>query len=192
MFFDILSTNVTSFFRDKGHFDFLEREFYTALDRGNITLPGKRIRLWSAACSNGSEPYSMVIHAMETMESFKNWDFKVLATDLSNSAIAAAKAARYEAKVVDPLPAKMRGRYFQQVTGPGGAPEYEVRPEVRSRVTIRRRNLMEPMRFKYQFDVIMCRNVMIYFDQPTRQSVVERLAAALRPEDTSSSEVPSH
>jgi len=87
VFFDLLSTNVTSFFREREHFDYLEREFYPPLARQNTTRPGRRIRLWSAGCSIGPEPYSMAMHAMEHLPDLDSWDFKILATDLSNTAI---------------------------------------------------------------------------------------------------------
>lgn len=181
IFFDILSTNVTSFFRDPQHFEFLEREFYTALDRGSVSKPGRRIRIWSAACSNGCEPYSIGIHAMETLKSFDKWDFKILATDLSNSAIAHAEAGQYSERMIAPVPAKIRSTYFRQVAAQGGGQVYEVASNIRRMVTIRRRNLMEAMKFRYGFDAIFCRNVMIYFDAATRQQVVSRLASCLNP-----------
>ena len=77
VFFDLLSTNVTSFFRERQHFDYLEREFYSGLARGNTTRPGRRLRLWSAACSIGAEPYSMAIHALEHLPRIDKWDFRI-------------------------------------------------------------------------------------------------------------------
>lgn len=180
VFFDILSTNVTSFFREKDHFDYLEREFYTPLNRGNLTLPGKRIRCWSAACSTGPEPFSMAIQALELMENLSSWDFKILATDLSNTAVEQARKAVYPKKMLEKMDASMRSKYFKKVSG---EPQnlYQVAPEVRKLVTIARQNLMDSWSFKGLFDVIFCRNVMIYFDQQTRQELVLKFYEQLRP-----------
>lgn len=178
--FDMLSTNVTSFFRENQHFDYLEREFYTPLARGNLTTPGKRIRLWSAACSTGPEPYSMAIQALELLPDIDKWDFKILATDLANSAVEKAKQGVYPAEMVENLPKKMLSTYFEPVTV-NGQSCFRVCERVRSLVSVGQLNLMEPWPMKGPFDVIFCRNVMIYFDQPTKAKLVKRMADLLRP-----------
>ncbi len=180
VFFDLLSTNVTSFFRDRNHFDYLEREFYTPLARGNITLPGRRIRIWSAACSTGQEPYTLAMHAMENLPDIANWDFKILGTDLSNFAVEQAKAGHYAADKMDGIPPEMLRTYFTRGTG-ASKDQYTVTRQLRSLVTIARLNLMEPWPFKGHFDVIFCRNVMIYFDADTRRKLVLRFHQLLRP-----------
>lgn len=180
VFFDILSTNVTSFFREQHHFDYLEREFYTPLARGNLTRPGRRIRMWSAACSTGPEPYSMAIQALEALPKLADWDFSILATDLSNSALASAKHAVYPMKMVEGLDREVLKRHFLRGTG-GHQDKVKVASHVRELVTVGRQNLMEPWSFHGPFDVIFCRNVMIYFDKPTRQRLVQRLCELLRP-----------
>lgn len=180
VFFDILSTNITSFFRERQHFDYLEREFYTPLARGSIALPGRRIRMWSAGCSTGCEPYSMAIHAAEHLPDFDAWDLKILATDLSNTAVQAARDAVYpEAMLAGIDPAQVR-THFRRGTGEqlGLA---RVCPRIRSLVSIARLNLMDPWPMKGPFDVIFCRNVMIYFDRPTRELLVNRYCDLLRP-----------
>lgn len=180
VFFDILSTNVTSFFRDSHHFDFLEREFYTPLARGNLTVPGRKIRIWSAACSTGPEPYSLAMHALECLPDIDSWDFRILATDLSNSAVAAAKEAIYPAEMASKLdPSRLR-RFFMKGSG-ANKDKVAVAPEVRRLVTVRRLNLMDDWPFKGQFDVVFLRNVMIYFDKPTRERLVNRIADVMRP-----------
>lgn len=180
VFFDILSTNVTSFFRERDHFDYLEREFYTALNRGNLTLPGKRIRFWSAACSTGPEPFSMAIHAMEHMDKLSGWDFKILATDLSNTAVEQARKAVYPEKMLEKVDQSIRGKYFTKITGEQQN-SYQVVPEIRKLVTIARLNLMDSWSLKGPFDVIFCRNVMIYFDKKTRHDLVMKFYDLLRP-----------
>jgi chemotaxis protein methyltransferase CheR len=180
VFFDILSTNVTSFFRDRPHFDYLEREFYTPLARGKLTTPGRRIRVWSAACSTGQEPYSLAINALENLPDIESWDFKILGTDLSNFAVEQAKAGAYLADKLDGVPPELVRKHF--VRGAGAAQDhYTVSPRLRSLVTVARLNLMDPWPFRGRFDVIFCRNVMIYFDAPTRRALVLRFFELLRP-----------
>lgn len=181
VFFDLLSTNVTSFFRDRQHFDYLERELFTGLARGNITVPGKRVRLWSAGCSTGPEPYSMAIAATEFLTGLESWDLKILATDLSNFAVASARAGVYEKKMLDDLPPDLVKRYFEPRRNPGGDELLAVKENIRKLVQVARLNLMDPWPMRGQFDVIFCRNVMIYFDGPTRERLVSRFYEALRP-----------
>lgn len=180
IFFDVLSTNVTSFFRDPHHFELLEREFYTPLARGNLTRPGRRLRLWSAACSTGPEAYSMAINALECLPDLESWDFKILATDLSNSAVAAAREAVYPAQMLaDLAPSRVR-RFF--LRGRGGLQgKVKVAPRVCDLVTVRRLNLIGDWSFRGPFDVIFLRNVMIYFDRPTRTRLVNRMCEILSP-----------
>lgn len=178
--FDMLSTNVTSFFRERQHFDYLEREFYTPLARGNLTTPGRRIRLWSAACSTGPEPYSMAIQALDLLPDIDRWDFKILATDLATSAVQKAKEGVYPRDMVENLPKGMLKKHFEPVTV-SGVPSYRVSERVRSLVSVGQLNLMEDWPMKGPFDVIFCRNVMIYFDQPTKAKLVGRMADLLRP-----------
>ncbi|MFT5422747.1 MAG: chemotaxis protein methyltransferase CheR [Phycisphaerales bacterium] len=178
--FDVLSTNMTSFFRERQHFDYLEREFYTPLARGNLTLPGKKIRIWSAACSTGPEAYSLAINAMEHLPNLQNWDFKILATDLSTSVLKQAEAGVYPASEVSEMPKAMVSKYFQRGTG-ASADQVRVAPSLRELVTVRQLNLMESWPFRGPFDIIFCRNVMIYFDKPTRTRLMRRMIDMLRP-----------
>ena len=178
MFFDLLSTNVTSFFREIQHFHFLERELYTPLARGTLTRAGKRLRLWSAACSTGPEPYSMAIQAMQLMPDLAEWDFKILATDLSNSSLDTARAATYPLAMVEKIEARTVREYF---TTDAEKRTVTVRPEARRHVTIRRHNLMDNLPVQGPFDAIFLRNVMIYFDKPTRERIVQRMERVLSP-----------
>jgi chemotaxis protein methyltransferase CheR len=176
VFFDLLSTNVTSFFRDRAHFDYLERELFTALVRGNLTLPGRKIRMWSAGCSTGCEPYTMAMVAHDTMKELKGWDVQILATDLSNYAVEEAAQGSYESSVVKDLPRDLLSRHFEQ-----RGDRWVVKPHLREMVKVGQVNLMDQWPMRGPFDVIFCRNVMIYFDAPTRERLVNRFAALLRP-----------
>lgn len=176
VFFDLLSTNVTSFFRDRAHFDYLERELFTALARGNITLPQRRLRMWSAGCSTGCEPYTMAMVAHDSMQNLDGWDVQILATDLSNYAVQEARAGVYEKDNVKDLPKDILARHFDQREG-----GWAVKPHLRSMVRVGQLNLMDPWSMKGPFDVIFCRNVMIYFDAPTQRRVLERIHAVMKP-----------
>lgn len=180
VFFDLLSTNVTSFFREIQHFEYLEREFYTALARGNLKLPNRRIRIWSAACSTGPEPYSLAIHATKCLPDINSWDFKILATDLSNSAIAEAEQATYPEKMIKDMDGNLVKKHFLKGKG-SNAEQYQVAKHIRDLVTIRRLNLIDNWPIKGPFDIIFCRNVMIYFDKSTREKLVLRMYNILRP-----------
>ncbi len=175
-FFDILSTNVTSFFRDRAHFDYLERELFTPLARGNLTLPGKRLRIWSAGCSTGCEPYTLAMIAHDMLASVGGWDIQILATDLSNYAVAEAQAATYTADEVKAIPRDLLAAHFARQ-----GDRFVVQPHLRQMVKVAQLNLMSNWPMKGPFDVIFCRNVMIYFDHPTRERLVNRFAALLRP-----------
>lgn len=176
VFFDILSTNVTSFFRDRAHFDYLERELFTGLARGRLTLPGRRLRMWSAGCSTGCEPYTMAMTAFDCMIAAQGWDIKILATDLSNYAVEEARAGAYPNEVAGGLPREILSRHFDK-----REETWVVKPHLRGMVTVGQLNLMDPWPMKGPFDVIFCRNVMIYFDAQTRLRLVERFARLLRP-----------
>lgn len=180
VFFDMLSTNTTSFFREKEHFDHLAEHFYPGL----ASAPrGKRVRIWSAACSNGSEPYTIGIHARECLPDFDRFDFKILATDLSNKALDAARNAVYPEKALDHLPRQIRGTYFEPRSisrGDKSETLYQVHHSVRSLVSVHQLNLMDKWPMKGPFDVIFLRNVMIYFSKQTREQLVQRMRGLLR------------
>lgn len=178
--FDMLSTNVTSFFRDPEHFNYLERELYTGLSRGTLTLPGRKLRIWSAACSTGAEPYSLAMHALEHLAGIENWDVRILATDLSESALAVARRGVYPMEMVSGMDRELLKRHFLRGSGPSSG-YVKVTPQVRDMVTVQRLNLMENWPMKGPFQVIFCRNVMIYFDNPTKQRLVERMHDLLDP-----------
>ncbi len=181
VFFDMLSTNTTSFFREKEHFDHLAEHFYPAL----AAAPrGKKVRIWSAACSNGSEPYTIGIHAQECLGDLDRFDFKILATDLSNKALDGARNAVYPEKALDHLSRQIRATYFEPreiKRGDKSETFYQVHHAVRSLVSVHQLNLMEPWPMKGPFDVIFLRNVMIYFSKQTREQLVQRMGKLLRP-----------
>ena len=176
---DALTTNHTSFFRENHHFEHFMAECWPALDKR--LNGGGRVRLWSSACSSGEEPYSLLLAMLGTdgraAQQLARSDCRVLATDLSAEILAAARAGRYSLDTVGTVPADLRKRWL---TRDGN--EAEIRDEVRALVSFRQLNLLREWPMRQRFDAIFCRNVMIYFDEPTKARLQSRLADQLAPD----------
>ena len=176
---DSLSTNLTSFFRENQHFEFLvERVLPGVLAKGAASR--RRLRLWSAGCSSGEEPYSLAITLHEHMASLSAWDVGILATDLSTRVLAHAKEAVYDAARFENMPAALRSRHFDCIESKPDK-RYRVKDGIRRIVHFARLNLMDPWPMSGPFDVVFCRNVMIYFDKPTQTRLVGRFWDILGP-----------
>ncbi len=138
----------------------------------------KVLAIWSAGCSSGEEPYTLSIYLKEYFGAqASQWDTRILATDISQQAMAKAKVGVYQPPA--DMPNEWLHRYF--VHDPKGGTQYTVAPVIRNNVIFRTFNLMDPIRFRLKFDVIFCRNVMIYFDQSTRDALVRRFYDAMTP-----------
>ena len=173
-----LTTNVTRYFREPHHFDHLRDVVMPKLvDRARR---GGRIRLWSAACSNGQEPYSMAITVLQALPEAANLDVKILATDIDPNMVAEGRAGIYREDAVTPVPLDLRRKWFKKAAG--GA--WEVADELRTLVSFRELNLIGDWPMKGKFDVIFCRNVVIYFDEPTQERIWSRFAPLLEPGGT--------
>ncbi|MHC4945793.1 MAG: CheR family methyltransferase [Planctomycetota bacterium] len=169
---DSLSTNVTGFFREDAHFDYLARYYLSrAIERPRNGK--RRMRIWSAGCSSGEEPYSIAIVLHETIPNLTTWDARILATDLSTRILSSARHGVYSRERVDSIPPFLRGKYFRCIQQ---RPEkrYKVAGSLRGLVHFARLNLMGPWPMKGPFDVIFCRNVMIYFDKATQTRLINR------------------
>jgi chemotaxis protein methyltransferase CheR len=173
-FLDVISTNHTAFFREPDHFEHLRHLVYEWYNAGQ-----RRLRIWSAASSTGEEPYSIVM-AVQDILGNTNLDFKLLATDISTRVLSAAEKGLYPQDKVLALPRPYLSRFFQQTdTSP---PSFQVRPEVKQHVVFRRLNLSQPpFPMRGPFDIVFCRNVLIYFDQPVRQRLLGAIQGLLRP-----------
>ena len=171
---DQVSTNLTYFFREPAHFDFMRKKLLPEIISQKQAKRSNRIRIWSAACSSGEEPYSLAITVREQLGDDRNWDVKILGTDISTKVLRKGMEGRYSRQEVMRAPAQVVQRYFDR----GGSrtdPSYTVRPEVKQMVVFRRLNLLEDSYpFKGLFDLIVCRNVMIYFDAPTKKGLLNR------------------
>ena len=170
-----LTTNYTFFMRETEHFDFFVKTILPELVRRHQR--DKVMAIWSAGCSSGEEPYNLSIYIKEFLGAQAGqWDTRILATDISQKALASAKKGIYE--LPDTVPANWRKRYFTPVKGTS---QFMVAPEIRNNVIFQTFNLMDPIKFRLKFDVIFCRNVMIYFDQPTKDALVRRFYDATVP-----------
>ncbi|HTS27501.1 MAG TPA: protein-glutamate O-methyltransferase [Bryobacteraceae bacterium] len=169
---DALTTNHTSFLREPPHFEFLREQALPEWRRRDT------LRIWSAACSTGEEPYTIAFTLLEGIGNAYRPQLRILATDISTRVIAEAERAIYAAERIATLPAPWQRAYFLRGERRWQG-YYCVKPEVRRLVEFRRLNLVEPVVQAETFAAIFCRNVMIYFDRPTQQAVVNRLAAHL-------------
>lgn len=179
-FVNAITTNKTDFYREGLHFEFLEKEFVPALKVRAARTGERRIRIWSAGCSSGEEPYTIAITLRESLENLLAWDVRILASDIDTQVLAQAAQGIYPAERVAEIPRPILERHFLRGVG-SQAGLVRVSREVRNLVTFRRINLLEePWRIQTAFDCIFCRNVIIYFDKPTQRRLVERFAGHLK------------
>jgi len=167
-----LTTNVTRFYREPHHFDHLSRVRMPQL--AEIARAGGRVRLWSAGCSAGHEPYTMAMSVLECLPEADRLDVRILASDIDPQIVNRAAAAQYSDDDVEPVPAPVRSRHM--VRSSGG---WTVSEQVRKLVSFRTLNLLGDWPMKGRFDVIFCRNVAIYFDEPTQDRLFTRFAEIL-------------
>ncbi len=174
-----ISTNYSFFYREKAHFDFFTKtalpEVTNRLQRQN----SNDIRIWTAGCSTGEEPYMLAMLMLNHFGfDYSRWNAGILATDISDRALTAAKQAVYPADRVKGVPPMLLNKYFEK--RPAG--EVAVKEQIKNEVTFRRLNLMNPQfPFKKPFHMIFCRNVMIYFDKETRDNLVSKFHAMTEP-----------
>jgi chemotaxis protein methyltransferase CheR len=170
-----LTTNVTSFFREAHHFRTFESTVLPRLaDRARA---GGRVRLWSAGCSTGQEPYSLTMSLLRALPDAARLDIRILATDIDISVLATAERGRYPAAAAESLEPALRKQFLREVDDG----TLEVRADLRSLIQFRPLNLIGPWPFRGPFDVIFCRNVVIYFDSETQAALWPRLHQVLAP-----------
>lgn len=171
-----LTTNYTYFMREEQHFDFFEERVLPEIAKKHEK--DHVISIWSAGCSTGEEPYTISMYLLEYFKRLGGkWDTRILATDISQRVLISAMNPSYPAESLKKLPASWQKQYFTKKTDG----DYEPKEELKKNVIFRPFNLMEPIRFKLNFDLIFCRNVMIYFDQPTKDALVNRFYQATNP-----------
>ena len=176
-----ISTNFTSFYREPLHYDFLIKTALVDIAQRKEALKSKKIRAWCAAASTGEEAYSLAITLLEYFKGQSAWDIKLLATDISSKVLADAYRGIYPAQRVKTVSPLLLDRYFDKEPEEKEA-MYRIKDEVKRLIVFRHLNLMDTeFPFRGPFDFIFCRNVMIYFDLPTQETLVAKLLKYLVP-----------
>ena len=177
-----ITTNKTDFFREKHHFDFMVSTFFPqCVERARLTGE-RRLRIWSAGCSTGEEPYTLAMTFLDAFPNNGQWSLELLATDLDTQVLERAQAGVYSEETIAPVSSELQKRYFRRGTG-ANAGKVRVSDALRQLITFRQLNFVEqPWWVKGPFDLILCRNVMIYFNQDTQRAIVENFAQRLRPD----------
>jgi chemotaxis protein methyltransferase CheR len=172
-----ITTNLTSFFRENYHFDQLAAEVLPQVAAKRIGT--RRVRLWSAGCSTGEEPYSLAIVLREVLAHLTDWDIKLLATDIDSKVVATAAEGVYAADRFKSVPPDRVRSWFSPVAG---RPDFSAASaELKALITFKQLNLLDPWPMKGPFDVIFCRNVVIYFDKATQRELFDRMADLQEP-----------
>jgi chemotaxis protein methyltransferase CheR len=176
---DVVTTNKTDFFREPRHFDFLTA---TALPSVIAAMPSRRpVLIWSAGCSSGEEPYTLAMVLSEYGLTHTGFSFRVMATDVSTTVLEKAERGIYPADTIRPVPGPLKARYFMR-SRDHSSDRVRVVPELRRLVQFRRLNFMDPeYGLTEKADLIFCRNVIIYFDRPTQQKILQKLTKNLEP-----------
>lgn len=169
-FVNSITTNLTSFFREKHHFDHLAETIKTIAKNKN------RLRIWSAGCSMGMEAYSIAVTIYENLAGAKNKDIKILATDIDTNVLETGTKAVYSAEQIKNIPTKYH-KYFDITED-----EMAVRADIKKLVSFKKLNLLENWPVKGPFDIIFCRNTVIYFDKETQKNIFEKFYKLLTPE----------
>ncbi len=175
-FINAFTTNKTEFFRENHHFEFLDEVMPELIEA--VKRQGRRtVRIWSSACSTGEEPYTIAMVSRKHFAGRSDVTARILATDIDTNCLKTGGAGVYSAQAVEPVPVEQRQRYFTRRNA-----DYLVKPVIRNMVVFRRLNLVnDPFKFRDPVDVIFCRNVMIYFDNNTRSTVLKKFHKVLSP-----------
>jgi len=178
-FINAISTNLTKFFREAHHFEHFHAQVVRPFALGDFRKGG-RFRVWSAGCSTGEEPYSIAAIVRQEIREPGRADIRILATDIDTDVLTKAARGEYGVNSINDIPASAR-QFFGPVRAGQKSEAIQASAELRSLIAFRRLNLIEPWPFSGKFDAIFCRNVMIYFDAPTKSDMIERFIHYLRP-----------
>ncbi len=175
-FINSISTNHTKLFREAHHFDHMRTHVVVPFVQKAAQTGNRRLRIWSAGCSSGEEPYTIGVVLKREIRDFGGYDVRILATDIDTDILAKAGRGEFASATVDEVP-KTYAEYFKRA-----GDKVVVDAEVKSLIAFRQLNLMnDPWPFKGMFDVIFCRNVMIYFDGPTKAKLIQRFVRQIKP-----------
>lgn len=179
-FINSISTNHTKFFREQHHFDHFQTHVAAPFAQTGGRNVNGRLRVWSAGCSSGEEPHTIALVLKREIRNFGAYDVRILATDIDTSVLTEAARGEFASSALDDIPPAYHP-FFRPVAAGKAADKMAVDDDIRSLITFRRLNLMEPWPFHGLFDAIFCRNVMIYFDAPTKSTLVERFTRQIKP-----------
>ena len=175
-----VTTNKTDFFREPSHFDYLVHQALPELRRCGLLTAGHKLKLWSAGCSTGEEPYTLAMALAEVQAQSPGFGFEILATDISTRVLEVARRAVYPLERIDPVPSALKGKYLLKNRDRNN-PMVRIVPELRSRVSFGRLNFMaDSFGLREPVDIIFCRNVIIYFDKPTQERLMTKFCRHLR------------
>ncbi|HLW22966.1 MAG TPA: protein-glutamate O-methyltransferase CheR [Steroidobacteraceae bacterium] len=172
-----ITTNLTSFFRENHHFEQLASEVLPHIVRTHAA--NRRLRIWSAGCSTGEEPYSLSMVLREAADQLRNWDVKLLATDIDSKVLTTASSGVYREDRFQGVSPQRLQRWFTPAVGQAG--HLAVRDELKSVISFKQLNLLDDWPMRGPFDIIFCRNVVIYFDKDTQRTLFDRMAALQTP-----------
>lgn len=174
---EALTTNVTRFYRESHHFEYLAEHIIPGLIQRAIK--GAQIRIWSAGCSSGEEPYTLAMLLFEEYQRVRDLDLKILGSDIDRNVLQVARAGRYNNRSLGSLPEAWKTKYFESPRRTGG--DWTVSDKLRELISFNHLNLMGKWPMKRKFDVIFCRNVVIYFNEDTQQKLWTRFCDQLQP-----------
>jgi chemotaxis protein methyltransferase CheR len=174
-FINAITTNLTSFYREQHHFDFITKSLIPELKKTNLGT--KKIRAWSAGCSTGEEPYSIAITFKESMD-LQGWDLKILATDLDSKVLNKGQQGIYDIDRIESIKSNYKQKWF--LKDQNHPDIVKVKPEIQELIKFKRLNLLEKWPMKGPFDFIFCRNVVIYFNAETQAVLFDRYAEMLK------------
>jgi chemotaxis protein methyltransferase CheR len=173
-----ITTNHTAFFREPHHFTYLTKTILPTIATAAGNSQSGRLRIWSAGCSTGEEPYTIAMTLFDHQPSLAGWDVKILATDLDTNVVAHAAAGIYDAERMESVPSALRKRFVTELTDGRS----QMNDDLHSMIAFSPLNLLQKWPMKGPFDVIFCRNVVIYFDKPTQRNLFDRYAEILKPD----------
>jgi chemotaxis protein methyltransferase CheR len=178
-----VTTNKTDFFRENHHFDFLANKYLPNLELASKTTYKKKLRIWCSASSTGEEPYSLAIILSEFFAGRPGWDVKIIASDIDTNVLNTASKGIYKEDRLVTVKPQIKQKYFTEKKSADGEKEFEAKKILKDLITYRKINLLEyPFPFQEKFDVIFCRNVIIYFDKPTQVKLFEEMSKVLADE----------
>ena len=177
-FINAISTNLTKFFRESHHFEHLSS--HVAATFAQDRRAGKRLRIWSAGCSTGEEPYTIAVVLKREIRDIERHDVRILATDIDTDVLAKAACGEYQTAAIEDVPKTYR-EFFPVVQGGKDGVQIAFDDTTKALIAFRHLNLMQQWPFRGMFDAIFCRNVMIYFDGPTKAKLVDRFTQQLHP-----------